>query len=74
MLFVHNEFRGNGIGKKLALYAIDNLQASKVDVNEQNTQAVGFYKHMGFSVESRSELGGDGKAYPILHMYLVSKN
>ena len=74
MLFVHNEFRGNGIGKKLALYAIDNLQASKVDVNEQNTQAVGFYKHMGFSVESRSELDGDGKAYPILHMYLVSKN
>ena len=70
MLFVHNECRGIGIGKKLISYAIDNLHASKADVNEQNGNAVGFYKHMGFYVESRSELDGDGKAYPILHMRL----
>ena len=70
MLFIDNNYRGTGIGKKLITYAIDNLQVTKVDVNEQNTQAVGFYKHMGFSVYKRSSLDGEGKEYPILHMQL----
>ena len=70
MLFIDNNYRGTGIGKKLITYAIDNLQVTKVDVNEQNTQAVGFYKHMGFSVYKRSSLDGEGKEYPILHMRL----
>ena len=47
MLFIDNNYRGIGIGKKLITYAIDNLQVTKVDVNEQNNQAVGFYKHIG---------------------------
>ena len=68
MLFVHNYFRGKGIGKELITYAIEKLQACKVDVNEQNPQAIGFYQRMGFSVVSRSELDAEGKAYPILHM------
>lgn len=70
MLFIDNNYRGTGIGKKLITYAIDNLQVTKVDVNEQNTQAVGFYKHIGFSVYKRSSLDGEGKKYPILHMQL----
>lgn len=70
MLFVHNDFRGKGIGRELIIYAIKNLQATKLDVNEQNSQAVGFYQHMGFSVIKRSELDNEGKAYPILHMRL----
>ena len=70
MLFIDNNYRGIGIGKKLITYAIDNLQVTKVDVNEQNTQAVGFYKHIGFSVYKRSSLDGEGKEYPILHMQL----
>ena len=68
MLFVSSECRGEGIGKKLLTYAIEELQVNKVDVNEQNTQAVGFYQHMGFSVATRSELDAEGKAYPVLHM------
>ena len=70
MLFVDNHCRGTGIGKKLINYAIANLQVTRVDVNEQNIQAVGFYKHIGFNVLRRSELDGEGKEYPILHMQL----
>lgn len=70
MLFVDNEYRGTGIGKKLIAYATANLHVTKVDVNEQNTQAVGFYKYMGFNIVRRSELDGEGKEYPIWHMQL----
>ncbi|MFD2555479.1 GNAT family N-acetyltransferase [Sphingobacterium tabacisoli] len=70
MLFIHNDCRGKGVGRKLVTYGIANLQVSKVDVNEQNAQAVGFYKHMGFRTTGRSECDGQGKAYPILHMSL----
>lgn len=70
MLFVHPQVRAKGIGKDLLLYAIHQLGCSMVDVNEQNEQAVGFYKHMGFVVRGRSATDGLGMPYPILHMAL----
>lgn len=70
MLFIHNDARGKGIGKQLLEYGIANCKVAKVDVNEQNAQAVGFYEYMGFHILNRSELDGQGKAYPILHMAL----
>ncbi|MBK1791272.1 GNAT family N-acetyltransferase [Persicirhabdus sediminis] len=70
MLFILNEARGKGIGKNLLQYAIDQLGVTKVDVNEQNPLAVGFYEHMGFKVVSRSPLDDMGKPFPILHMTL----
>ncbi|WP_420573028.1 acetyltransferase [Kordia sp.] len=70
MLFIHPDFRGKGIGKMLLEYSIQKLNVIKVDVNEQNEQAVGFYKHFGFEVIKRSELDSSGKPYPILHMKL----
>ena len=70
MLFIDNKYRGARIGKKLITYAIDNLQVTKVDVNEQNVQAVGFYEYMGFNIYKRSNLDGEGKEYLILHMQL----
>ena len=70
MLFILNEARGQGIGKVLLQYAIEQLGATKVDVNEQNPQAVGFYEHMGFKVVSRSPLDDMEKPFPILHMTL----
>ncbi|GAL13403.1 histone acetyltransferase HPA2 and related acetyltransferases [Vibrio astriarenae] len=70
MLFISNEARGQGVGKVLLRYAIEQLGAMKVDVNEQNPQAVGFYKHMGFKVVSRSPFDDMGKPFPILHMTL----
>jgi putative acetyltransferase len=70
MLFILNEVRGQGIGKLLLQYAIENLTTTKVDVNEQNPLAVDFYKHMGFKVVSRSPIDDMGKPFPILHMTL----
>ncbi|MDO1512251.1 GNAT family N-acetyltransferase [Maribacter confluentis] len=70
MLFIHPDFRGKGIGKKLLDYSIQQMGVKKVDVNEQNEQAVGFYKHFGFETIRRSELDSSGKPYPTLHMEL----
>ena len=70
MLFVSNNSRGNGIGKRLVEYAIENLNVNYVDVNEQNPQALGFYKHLGFEVFKRSEFDEQGNPFPILHMKL----
>ena len=70
MLFISPENRGAGIGKLLLNYAVNELGATKVDVNEQNPQAVGFYEHLGFKVTSRSSVDGMGKPFPLLHMKL----
>ena len=70
MLFIDPKYRGKKIGKALLNYAITKLNVTKVDVNEQNEQAVGFYKHLGFEVIGRSELDASNKPYPTLHMQL----
>ncbi|WP_163836034.1 GNAT family N-acetyltransferase [Spartinivicinus ruber] len=70
MLFILPECRGKGIGKLLINYAVHELGANKVDVNEQNLQAVGFYTHLGFKTINRSSVDGLGKPYPLLHMQL----
>lgn len=70
MLFVDNSSRGNGIGRALLNFAINSLGVKCVDVNEQNTQAIGFYQHFGFNVVGRSDVDGEGKFYPLLHLSL----
>lgn len=70
MLFIAAGERGKGIGKQLLHHAIHELGVQKVDVNEDNEQALGFYRGQGFGVVSRSDLDGAGKPYPILHMEL----
>ena len=69
-LFIHPDWRGQGIGRRLLTYAIETLGATRLDVNEQNDQAVGFYRRMGFVVAGRSEDDGLGRPFPILHMLL----
>lgn len=70
-LFVDPAARGQGVGKRLLQYAINEHGVSQVDVNEQNEQALGFYLNMGFEVTGRTDVDGAGKPYPILKMHLA---
>jgi len=71
MLFISPDHRNKGIGSLLLKNAIKNQDARKVDVNEQNPDAVGFYEHLGFSIIGRSPLDGQGKPFPLLHIVLT---
>jgi len=68
MLFVTPSSQGQGIGTALCKYAMEQQNATKVDVNEQNPRAVTFYKKMGFRIVGRSAVDEQGRPYPILHM------
>ena len=72
MLFVAPEFIGQGIGRALCEFALTRLGAKRVDVNEQNPNAIRFYKNMGFEEVGRSDLDGQGNPYPLIHMALVN--
>ena len=69
MLFIDNDCRGQGYGSTLIEYARQR-RATKVDVKEQNTSALNFYKAKGFSVIGRDETDEAGRPYPILHLSL----
>lgn len=71
MLFVHPDEQGKGYGKRLIEYAIRQKQIDKVDVNEDNDQALRFYQHLGFEIIGRDETDSMGKPYPILHLQLT---
>ena len=70
MLFIHDNVRGKGFGKELYQFMKEKTNLTKVDVNEQNLQAIGFYEKLGFKQTGRSEKDGSGKNYPIIHMSL----
>lgn len=68
MLFVHPNERGKGYGSRLVDFALQCRSVHRVDVNEQNREALDFYLHKGFRVVSRDELDSAGKPFPVLHM------
>ena len=70
MLFLLPGHIGKGYGKKLLDFAISNLNANKVDVNEQNIKAVKFYQRNGFKTYERTEKDDQGNDYPLLRMSL----
>ncbi len=70
MLFLLSQERGKGIGKQLIQYGIKNYGIQEVTVNEQNPQAVGFYKHLGFETYKRTDYDEEGNPYPLLYMKL----
>lgn len=70
MLFVAPERRGCGAGRRLVAHVVARCGVRTVDVNEQNTQAAGFYARMGFRIAGRDDRDASGKPYPILHLEL----
>lgn len=69
-LFISPDQRGKGIGKHMIAHVKALVGTLTVDVNEQNVQGVGFYRHMGFVETGRSETDDQGRPYPLLHMRL----
>ena len=69
-LFIDPALHRHGIGTALAHHAMTHLGVTKVDVNEQNPDALHFYQALGFMVVARSPLDSTGKPFPILHLRL----
>lgn len=73
MLFVASECRGQGVGGLLLDDVLTHAGVTRVDVNEQNDQARGFYEHRGFTVTGRSETDSQGRPFPLLHLELQER-
>ena len=69
MLFIDGNLRRRGYGKALITFAT-GLGATEVDVNEQNPDALKFYRANGFNIKGRSETDDSGRPYPIIHLSL----
>jgi putative acetyltransferase len=70
MLFISDKERGNGYGKKLLKYGVDNYSVNDLAVNEQNPLAKGFYEYIGFKTYKRTDYDEQGNPYPLLYMKL----
>lgn len=67
-LFVDPAAFGRGIGRMLMDFAETVCGTKRVDVNEQNPRAIGFYRHLGYRVIDRSPVDAQGNPFPILHL------
>lgn len=67
-LFVDPSVHASGAGRTLVQHALESNPGLLTDVNEQNTAAIGFYEHLGFRPIGRSELDGEGRPYPLIHL------
>jgi putative acetyltransferase len=67
-IFLAPEVQRRGWGRRLVDHARRLKGPLTVDVNEQNEEAVAFYKACGFRVVGRSELDSTGRPFPLLHL------
>jgi putative acetyltransferase len=70
-LFLAPEFHRRGGGRRMVQHAQARGGELTVDVNEENAAARAFYEACGFAVVGRSELDGQGRPHPLLHMRLT---
>lgn len=68
MLFIDSAARDKGVGRALLAHAVDAFDAHRLDVNEQNPQAVGFYEHEGWHAVYRSSRDDAGRPFPYIRM------
>ncbi|MTJ91382.1 MAG: GNAT family N-acetyltransferase [Desulfovibrio sp.] len=68
MLFVDPASFRCGVGTALLAHAKAAHQQLALDVNEQNPQALAFYKRQAFRIVGRSAQDGQGMPYPLLHL------
>lgn len=71
MLFLDPKYFGQGLGHRLLNFALKELSADKLDVNEQNAKALTFYQKFGFETVERTDKDDQGRNYPLLRMQLV---
>lgn len=71
-LFVDPPYRGKGVGGTLVSFAAALHPVLDTEVNAQNQQALGFYRHLGFVETSYSPLDGQGRPYPLIRMRRVA--
>lgn len=69
MLFIDAAYRGRGYGSRLIDFAKER-GATRVDVNEQNPDALRFYLSHGFHITGRDATDDNGRPFPILHLSL----
>jgi putative acetyltransferase len=69
-LFIDPIYFGQGLGRKLVNYAINELNLKKICVNEQNKKACTFCNKIGFKFVSRDKVDFLKLSYQILHLEL----
>lgn len=68
MLFLAPASRGRGLGRRLLEWGIRQYGIREICVNEQNSQALGFYEHLGFHPYKRTDLDEQGRPFPLLYL------
>ena len=68
MLFVDPKQQGKGFGSALIDFAYNEKGMKRVDVNEDNENALNFYLKKGFKIIGRDDHDPQGKPFPILHL------
>jgi putative acetyltransferase len=67
-LFIDPTCRGRGLGRAFIEEASAHSPHLEVVVNAHNSQAVAFYKAVGFTAYASSPTDEDGRPYPILRI------
>jgi putative acetyltransferase len=67
-LFIAPEWQRSGGGARLIRQARQMAERLTVEVNEQNSAALAFYRAQGFEIVGRSVTDRSGLPYPLLHL------